>query len=99
MSSELYLDQPSHESTIESMPSSARFRVEKIARKDELIRFYTGFDSYALFLRFFEFLGPAVYTLNYWGESKRETARRVKEKALSPLNQYFLTLIKKLIAS
>ena len=84
----------SHESTIESMPSSARFRVEKIADKDELIRFYTGFDSYALFLRFFEFLGPAVYTLNYWGESKRKTARRVKEKALSPLNQYFLTLIK-----
>ena len=70
------------------------FRLEQIAENDSLIRFYTGFVSYALLLNFFEFLGPSVYQLNYWGDSKRKTTRRRKNMALTPLNQFFLTLIK-----
>ena len=62
------------------------FRVEQIADNDSLIKFYTGFDSYSLFLSFFEFLGPAVYNLNYWGDN-RKTSRRRKNRVLSPLNQ------------
>ena len=70
------------------------FRIEEIADNDSLIKFYTGFASYILFLNFFEFLGPAVYRLKYWGDSERKTTRRRKNTVLTPLNQYFLTLVK-----
>ena len=69
------------------------FRVEQIL-DDSLIKFYTGFASYTLFLSFFEFLGPSMYRLNYWGDGERKTSRRRKNTALTPLNQYFLTLVK-----
>ena len=70
------------------------FRIEQIADNDSLVKFYTGFASYALFLMFFEFLGPSVYRLSYWGDHERKTSRRRKNTALTPLNQYFLTLVK-----
>ena len=70
------------------------FRVSQIAKDDSLIQFYTGFASYFLFLSFFEFLGPAVYNLKYWGDKDRKTERRRKKVALDPINQYFLTFVR-----
>ena len=70
------------------------FRIEQIASNDSLIKFYTGFASYILLMNFFEFLGPSVNLLTYWGDSKRKTSRRRKNMSVSPLNQFFLTLIK-----
>ena len=78
----------------EKVPLPLSFRIEQIAENDSLVKFFTGFASYALFLNFFEFLGPAVYRLNYWGDVERKTSRRRKNTALTPLNQYFLTLVK-----
>lgn len=69
------------------------FRVEDIAHDDRLIQFYTGFSSYDIFLAFYEFLGPAVDKLRYWG-SKPGNRQRHKSTKLSPLNQLFLLLIK-----
>ena len=43
------------------------FRLEQVKHDDNLIRFYTGFVSYAVFLSFFNFLGPVVYELHYRG--------------------------------
>ena len=43
------------------------FRIEDIRHDDKLIRFYTGFFSYAVFLTFFEQLGPVVNHLTFWG--------------------------------
>ena len=77
-----------------NVTTSPYFRVEQIAKDDNLIRFYTGFNSYSLFLLFFEFLGPAVNNLQYWGEAEQKTSRRRRTRVLSPLNQYFLTLVK-----
>ena len=73
---------------------SLHFQLEQIADDDSLIQFYTGFASYSLLLNFFEFLGPAMYKLNYWVDQTRKTSRRRKVKPLSPLNQFFLTLVK-----
>ena len=70
------------------------FRIENISSNDKLVRFYTGFESYEVFMLFTEFLGPAMYNLNYWGESEKKTSRRCKKKTLDPLNQLFLTLVK-----
>ena len=70
------------------------FRLETIAGNDSLVRFYTGFISYEILLSFFDFLGPAVHRLRYWGESDRKTSRRRKNQKLDLLNQLFLTLVK-----
>ena len=69
------------------------FRVKDIQHDDKLVRFYTGFVSYALFLAFYEFLGPAVDHLNYWG-SKEGTRQRHRTRKLDSQNQLFLTLVK-----
>lgn len=84
-----YLQSTVHAKTIPQL-----FRVEQIAKNDSLVQFYTGFSTYQLFLTFFEFLGQAAYELKYWGDSERKTSRRRKNAALSPLDQYFLTLVK-----
>ena len=68
------------------------FRLEDIANKDSLVRFYTGFQSHEILILFYEFLGPSVNNLHYWG-SKSNTGRKRRMK-LDPLNQLFLTLVK-----
>ena len=60
---------------------------------DCLIRFFTGFVSYMIFIAFFEFLGPVVDTLNYWG-SKEHPRKRHHTRKLDPKNQFFLMLVK-----
>ena len=49
--------------------------VEDLKDDENLFSFHTGFKSYNIFLAFFEFLGPAVYKLNYWG-SKTTQVRK-----------------------
>ena len=62
------------------------FRVEEVSHDDSLIHFYTGFQTYALLVAFFEFLGPSAIL-----GSEKYTKYHTK---LDPLNQLFLTLIK-----
>ena len=42
---------------------------------------------------FYEFLGPVVHELSYWGE-KEGAQKRKRARKLDPKNQLFLTLIK-----
>jgi len=56
-----------------------------------MIRFYTGFVSYAIFLSFFNFLGPVVNELRYRGE---KGGQGLCVRMLDPINQLFLTLVK-----
>ena len=60
---------------------------------DELIRFYSGFVSYAVFLSFFNFLGPVINELRYRGE-KGEQGLCHRVRMFDPINQLFLTLVK-----
>ena len=69
------------------------FRVEDIQHSDKLVQFYTGFVSFMVFLAFFEFLGPVVEHLNYWG-SKEGVRQRHCPRKLDAKNQLFLTLVK-----
>ena len=75
-------------------PAVSKFRLSQIANDDSLVRFYTGFYSYQLLFFFFEFLGPAVYRLSYWGYSERKSNRKRKKMVLDPINQFFLTLVR-----
>ena len=68
------------------------FCLEDIAHNDSLVRFYTGFDSYETLLAFYDFLGPSVNNLTYWGSKSTTKAKR--RTKLDPLNQLFLTLMK-----
>ena len=72
---------------------SKNFRIEDIQDDDRMILFYTGFVSYTVFSAFFEFLGPAVNSLNYWGSKERVSGQR-RSKKINPENQLFLVLIK-----
>lgn len=72
---------------------SRNFTVSSIAADSKLVKLYTGFPSYEVFLAFYEFLGPAADELTYWGE-KEFTRKRQRKRKLSSLNQLFLTLMK-----
>ena len=76
-----------------SQDSKKYFRIEDIKDDDKLVCFYTGFTSFKIFQAFFEFLGPAVEHLKYWGE-KDSTRERNRLRKIDPTNQLFLTLIK-----
>ena len=69
------------------------FRIESIQHDDKLIRFYTGFVSYTVYLAFFEFLGPVVDHVNYWG-AKEGAQQRYRSRKLDSKNQLFLTLVR-----
>lgn len=69
------------------------FSVEDVAGNDDLVKLYTGFTTYSVFLAFYEFLGPSVNELAYRGVSQRAQKRQRRRKVDS-LNQLFLTLIK-----
>ena len=66
------------------------FRIEDIQHDDKLVRFYTGFVSFLVFLAFFDFLGPVVDHLDYWG-SKEGVRKRHRVRKLDARNQLFLT--------
>lgn len=68
------------------------FRLEDIANDDSLVRFYTGFPSYEIFVAVFDFLGPAVNKLHYWGTDAIRSGKR--NMKLDPKNQFFLTLVR-----
>ena len=80
-------------SRLKSVPQTKHFRLEDIEHDDDLVRFYTGFVSYCVFIGFFEFLGPVVNHLNYWG-SKEKIRKCQRKRKLDPKNQLFLTLVK-----
>ena len=64
------------ESQLKQQPKTINrsyFRIEDIESDDKLVRFYTGFVSYSVFVKKFEYLGPVVENLTYWGSKKKHT--------------------------
>ena len=72
---------------------SQSFNIDQIKHNDHLISFYTGFPSFDLFLEFYQFLGPAVDKLHYWG-TKPDARKRHRSTKLTPMDQLFMTLVK-----
>lgn len=64
------------------------FRIECIEHDDNLVCFYTAFVSYTSFMAFFDFLGPVVNQLHYWGSREGDRQRKHSRK-LDPKNQLF----------
>ena len=55
---------------------SKKTSVEDVAGNDELVKLYTGFTTYSVFLAFYEFLGPSVNELAYRGVSQCAQKRK-----------------------
>ena len=85
-----YLEAENAQLKKERSPTDIHFRVEQVEHDDRLVRFYT---TYHIFLAFFNFLGPVVHKLNYWG-SKEVSRVRNRRRKLDPENQLFMTLVK-----
>ncbi len=82
-----------HSKVKETLNKKRYFRIEDIEDSDKLISFYTGFVSYMVLNAFFEFLGPVVHELTYWG-SKSEGCRKRLSMKVNPKNHFFLVLVK-----
>ena len=64
------------------------FRIERVEHDDNLVCFYTGFVSYTIFIAFFDFLGPVVHQLHYWGSREGDRQRKYNRK-LDPKISFF----------
>ena len=71
--------------------------IETILKNDNKVQFYTGFPSRQHLNICFDFLGPSVTCLQYWGskntvrQKERKCGRRRK---LSPLEEFVITLMR-----
>ena len=78
---------------------SLNFSIDGIKDNDKWVSFYTGFQSYAVFQAFYQFLLPAAENLNYY---RSESAEVVKDKKdgrgrrmkMSLQDQLLLTLVR-----
>ena len=55
-------------------------RIEQIKHDDHLVRFYTSFITYDLFVAFYTFLGAVVHKLNYWGSKEGSLVKKLAMK-------------------
>ena len=84
----------------ESLPNITQklfFQLENIQDDNSKVNFYTGFSSLHLLIVCFNFLGPCVNKLNYWGSTSTENDKKTNKgrlRALSPLNEFFLVLVR-----
>jgi len=53
--------------TLEAELTETKFCIENISKDDQDLMFYTGFSSCISFKTCYDFLGPAVDHLKYWG--------------------------------
>ena len=80
---------------IVQLKSKMFFRISLIVDDNKKVQFYTGFTSYNTLLVCYNFLGPAVNSLNYWGSGNKSSKKSPggKSRCLPPLEEFFLVLV------
>jgi hypothetical protein len=86
--------------TIEELKQKLKdrtFSIETFKDNPKLFMFYTGFQNYELFKVFFEYLGPAVHKLDYWGSKPKSSdsagsSKRGPKRQMSPEEELFIVL-------
>ena len=75
--------------------ASSQFRLSSILHNNQKLQFYTGFPNSATLTAFYEFLGPAVNNLNYWGSNTgcHTEKNQGRNRALPPM-ELFLVLVR-----
>ena len=64
------------------------FRLENISHDPKKVLFYTGFVNYAALRACYDYLGPAVERLHYWG-SNTSSCKKKTYRSLPPLEEFF----------
>ena len=72
---------------LEEVIVASKFCIENVA-KDQLITFYTEFPSYESLKACYEYLGPGVSDLKYWGSNNQDISYG-RKRLLSNLNEFF----------
>ena len=78
---------------LEAKLATPKFCIENISRDDLEVTFYTGFPNYICLKACYDYLGPAVNDLKYWG-SKDKDAGHGRSRTLSGFNEFFLVLVR-----
>ena len=78
---------------LEEIIAASKFCIENIANDDPLITFYTGFPSYDSLKVCYEYLGPGVNDLKYWGSNNQDIGHG-RKRLLSNFNEFFLVLVR-----
>ena len=68
--------------------TALKFCIENSAKDEQLVTFYTGFPSYASLKSCYDYLGPTVDNLMYWG-SKDKDVGHGRSRVLSSFNEFF----------
>ena len=74
---------------LEEVIVASKFCIENVAKDDQLITFYTGFPSYESLNACYEYLGPGVNDLRYWGSNNQDISYG-RKRLLSNHNEFFL---------
>ena len=72
--------------------ASSLFRLSNIEHDDRKVQFYTGFPNYRTLKACYDFLGPAVNSLNYWGSNRSVTMRKnlgERNRSLPSMEEFF----------
>ena len=85
------------------MVVSQNFSVDGIKSNDKWVPFYTGFQSYAVFQAFYQFLLPAAENLNYYCSESAEVVKDKKDghgrkMKMALHDQLFLILVRRRLA-
>ena len=78
---------------LEEIIAASKFCIENIANDDPLITFYTGFPSYDSLKACYEYLGPGVNDLKYWGSNNQDIGHG-RKRLLSNFNEFFFVLVR-----
>ncbi|XP_013403344.1 uncharacterized protein LOC106168719 [Lingula anatina] len=70
------------------------FSIKSMQNKPEMVKFYTGFETYEEFKNFHDFLYPDITSMQYWGTdlSNPEERQQRRPRTLSTEDELFLVL-------
>ena len=82
-------------SSLEEQLHASKFCLENISKDDDKVLFYTGFPNYTALKVCYNYLGPAVDNLTYWG-SKRDSQSKChgRNRLLPPIEEFYMVLVR-----
>ena len=82
-------------SNLEEQLHASKFCLENISKDDDKVLFYTGFPNYTALKVCYNYLGPAVDNLTYWG-SKTDSQSKChgRNRLLLPVEEFYIVLVR-----
>ena len=65
---------------LEKQLTSQLFQLSDIVDDPPKVLFYTGFPDYTTLRAYYDYLGPAVNKLNYWGNVNSSDGKKIQEE-------------------